>query len=96
MEPWEVEAWIAGGRLERVLESFLVSHEIQNEKVRTGPNDVRYELDEGLSIHVHQVPGEELTPRTDRYVLSIGLQGIKSHNANRAQTIFYDLAGIPI
>jgi hypothetical protein len=96
MEPWEVEEWIDGGKLERVLDSFLVSRDLDNKKERTSANYMSYELEDGLSIHVRKVPGEELEPTTDRYILSIGLEGIKGHNANRAQDLFYDLEGIPI
>ena len=96
LESHDVKEWIIAGKLERVLEGFLADHDLPAKKKKASTSDVTYRLDHGLSLRAHQVPREELTVDTDKYVLSIDLRGIDPKNMDEARTIFGDLRGIPV
>lgn len=96
LESHDVKEWIIAGKLERVLEGFLADHGLRAKKKKASTSDVTYRLDRGLSLRAHQIPREELSADTDKYVLSIDLRGIDPKNMDEARTIFGDLRGIPV
>ena len=96
LEGHDVKVWIIGGKLERVLESHLVSHDLKITKRKESAYDFEYILEDGLSLHACRYPPERLTPHTDKFVLSIRLDGIDHHNVEKAKVIFEDLQGIPM
>ncbi|UCC93399.1 MAG: hypothetical protein JSW25_01660 [Thermoplasmata archaeon] len=96
LERHDVKVWIIGGKLERVLESHLVSHDIKITKRKQSAYDFEYLMEEGLSLHAYRYPPEKLNEHTDKFVLSLRLDGIDYHNINKAKAIFEGLQGIPI
>lgn len=96
LERYDVKVWIIGGKLERVLDSHLVSHDIKMEKRKESAYDIEYNLGDGLSLHAYRFPPDQLSPHTDKFVLSLRLDGIDHHNVERARAIFEDLKGIPM
>ena len=96
LEEHDVKEWIIAGKLDRVLEGFLVGHELRSKKVKRSVSDTTYQLDDGLSIRAYQVPREEVHVDTDKFILSLDVQGITAKNLVKAQQIYDDLDGIPI
>ncbi len=96
LESHDVKLWIIAGKLEMVLDSFLVVHDISITKKKESAYDVLYLLEDGLSLHAYQFPPDQLTADTDKFVLSLKLDGIDHRNVEKARTIFEDLRGIPV
>jgi hypothetical protein len=96
LDEHEVKEWIIAGRLERVLDSFMAGHGIESRKKRTSSSDITYKLDYGLSLRAFQVPPGDLAGKTEKFVLSMRLEGIDARNVDMARTFFADLQGIPV
>jgi hypothetical protein len=96
MDEHEVKEWIIAGRLERVLDSFLAGHELPNKKKKRSVSDLSYKLGDGLYLRAFQVPPDDISGETEKFVLSLRLEGIDGRNTDRARAIFADLKGIPV
>lgn len=96
LEEHDVKEWIIAGKLDRVLEGFLAGQELSSKKVKRSTSDTTYELDGGLSLRAYQLPRDELHLDTDKFILSIAVQGITSKNHDKAKRLYDDLDGIPV
>jgi len=96
LDDHEVKEWMIAGKLERVLDSFMAGHDLPGRKRRGSAGDLTYRLGRGLSLRAFQVPPEDLSGETGKFVLSLRLEGIDGRNADMARAIFRDLSGIPI
>ncbi len=96
LEQHDVERWMDSGKLDQVLEGFCAGHGLRTKKVQREPHDLKYFLADGLAIRAHRVPKEEVPVDTDKYILSVGVQGITKKNYEKAEKLLYDLSGIPI
>ncbi len=96
LDEHDVKEWIIAGRLERVLDSFMAGHELPGKKKKKSVSDISYKLGDGLYLRAFQVPPENLSGETEKFVLGLRLEGIDGRNADRARTIFADLRGIPV
>lgn len=96
LDEHEVKEWIIAGKLERVLDGFMAGHELPGKKKKRSVSDLTYKLGDGLYLRAFQVPPEDLTGETEKYVLGLRLEGIDGRNTDKARTIFEDLRGIPV
>lgn len=96
LDEHEVKEWIIAGRLERVLDSFMAGHELPGKKKKRSVSDISYKLGDGLYLRAFQVPPEDIAGETNKFVLSLRMEGIDGRNADRAREIFTDLRGIPV
>ena len=96
LDDHDIEDWMDSGKLDKVLGGFIAGHDLHPKKVEKEPNDLRYFLEDGLIIHAHQVTEDEVQIDTDKYILSVGIDGMTAKNYEKAEKLWYDLSGIPI